>query len=247
MSSAKAGPVVSLALLLGAGGCGESPPAMKLVPTPEVVRTVYGLGDGSCWKYRFSQGGTNLFATVTLSGPNETAIAGHSVWVRKYQLESGGLPTEDYLEVGEEAEVRLLRHVEGQQDARVTRRYEDDPTPPLFARFRYDASAGATLNEGDRFETMPTPKDLPIERHVWTVLSENDTASTPGGDQTAYKLQYARGANETAVYHLVPNFGFAKITDFAGVTHQVCAARVCDASGACTGAASCMSSDLVCP
>lgn len=223
--------------------CGEDKPVPRPVPSPEIVRNAYGLNDGSCWRYRFASGGTSLYATVSVAGPNSTAIAGQTVFVRKFQLESGGLPTEDYFDTSADGEVRLLRHVEGQQNDRVTKRYEDDPEPPLFAKFVYVTAETTRLTVGERWDTTPTPKDLPIESHVWSVLSDAEMVATPTGEVASYKLNYTRsagtGAPETATHNLVPNFGVARFVDFDGTTYQVCDARVCDATGACTGAASC--------
>lgn len=238
-SSAPACVLASLVL----AACGEDKPISRPVPSPEVVRNMYGLGDGSCWRYRFAQGGTSLYATVSVSGPNTTAIAGKTVFVRKLQLESGGLPLEDYFDTSADGEVRLLRHVEGQQGDRVTKRYEDDPEPPLFAKFIVVDADTARLTLGESWETTPTPKELPIERHVWSVLSETDPVDTPSGEQPSYKLNYNRsaggGAMATSTFNVVPGFGVARFVDFDGTMYQVCDARVCDAAGTCTGAASC--------
>jgi hypothetical protein len=229
--------------LIGCGG-EDTPPAPEK-PSPAAVRATYGLSPGSCWKYRYSQGGVDLFATVDVEGPNMNAIAGRTVYIRRLRLESGGLPVEDYFDTESNAEIVLLRHVEGRDAAsRVTKRYDEDATPPIFARFRNDAMKNAVMRAGDKFETMSTPKDMPAERHVWSVLAVDEPAMTPMGEMPSYKLQYTRGTSETALYNIVPNFGAASFVDFAGVTHQVCAARVCDAAGACTGADSC--SNLTC-
>lgn len=236
--------LVSLFAFAGCGG--DDGPPRETFPAPDVVRTAYGLNAESCWRYRFSRDGNSLFATVTVSGPNMDAVAGRTVYIQKYQLESGGLPTEDYFDTESNGEIRLLRHAEGAQaQNRVTKRYEEDATPPLFAKFKLDRTGQPILDVGERFETNSTPKDLPIERHVWSVLSNAEMVVTPDGDKAAYKLQYNRETSSTAVYFVVPGFGVARFVDFSGTTHQVCAARVCDGRGACAGADSCAS--LVCP
>ena len=77
-----------------------------------------------------------------------------------------------------------------------------------------------------------------LERHVWSVLSNSETVATPDGTATAYKLSYVR-RGDTALYWTVPGFGLAKFNDFDNKRYQVCAARVCDSAGTCTGAPSC--------
>jgi hypothetical protein len=228
--------------LLGCGGEDTPPPVEQ--PDAPAVRTAYGLNPGSCWKYRYTQTGVDLFANVDVAGPNDTAIAGRTVYVRSFRLEAGGLPTEDYFDTESDSKVRLIRHVEGQGTARTTKRYEDNAEPPVFAEYHFNSKKEVIMRQGDKFETLATPKDMAEERHVWSVLSDEEQIVTPDGTKPGYKLQYTRGTSETALYYVVPEFGVANFIDFAGVTHQVCAARVCDASGACTGSDSC--SNLVC-
>jgi hypothetical protein len=219
--------------LVLAAACGSAqtvPP--RETPKPEIVRQTYGLDSGSCWQYKV---GDVPRATVTIAGPDVNAVAGHTVYVEKYQPLAGGLPTEDYFDTEANGEIRLLRHIEGQADMRVSKRYDTDPMPPLFARFTLDAMKNAVLSKGDKFEVNTTPMGMAPEHHAWSVLATDDMVSTTEGMKPAYKLLYNRG-NETANSWIVPGYGVAKFQDFTGAFHQVCAARVCDAQGTCSGA-----------
>lgn len=245
---------LALTLLVAAAlpaGCGGEDPPPKEVPTPAQVRDFFALNNDSCWRYKFIKSGATLFARVDVAGPNDTSIAGETVYVRKFRLESGGLPAEWFLDTEADAEVRLLRSTSGtDQASRETRRYDTAPAP-LFGTLAYDRAGAAELEEGARFTTESTPmlctgEDQTcaagnLERHEWTVLG-TESVTTPDGDKDAVKLQYRITADTgggTANYFLVPGLGIAKFTDFDGTFYQVCDWRVCDATGACVGAESC--------
>ncbi len=247
--SAGLGCVISTATLTGCSG--EDPPAVE-IPSPAQVRDYFGLNADSCWRYRYKQGSANLYRRADVAGPNETSISGHTVYVRKLAYESGGLPVEWYLETELNGEVRLLRSATGRdRDARETRRYETEPTP-LFGALEYDFSGNIDLKVGTRFTTETATPDLctgmeqscapgPTERHEWTV-SNTEMVATPDGEEMAIKMNYKvtdDTRTTTEVYWLVPGKGIAKFTGDDGTVYQVCNWRVCDAAGACTGAANC--------
>lgn len=239
----------ALASALGsmlAVACGSDPVAPKPVATPAAVRAAYGLLPGSCWRYRYSLAGSTLYANITATGPDTNIVAGKTVYLLRYQLDAGGLPTEDYFDTETAPEVRLLRHIEGSSGStRINKRYEMDPKP-LFASFKVDAMKKAILMVGDRFTTDAKPTDLPAEQHVWSVLTSTTVpTAAPFGRRPAYRLNYTLGGTASARYDIAPDFGIANFTDLSGRAHQVCAARVCDSNGACTGAESC--TNLVCP
>jgi len=229
-----------LALLSVACGPREMPP--DEVPTKEQVRDYYALNANSCWLYRFND---NLRLSITVSEPNDRVISGKTVYIMKFnRLTGGGLPDEWYLDAETAPEIRLLRHVAGASEAtRTTSRYE--MTGPLFAEMELDAMKQATLMVGARFETETMPLDrygnaLPLEQHRWTVQSNTEMVTTPTGMQAAVTLDYRKNSTPST-WWLVPGFGFAKYVDFGGTTYQVCDARVCDSTGACTGASDCQS------
>lgn len=230
---------LGLTAALLAAACSSDPPPAKMVPTAEEVRSLYGLGPGSC--YRYEQLGQRLFSTFDIAGPNTNSIAGRTAFVRKYSQDSGGRPVEEYFATDGDGEVRLIRLVGS--DGSV-KRYETNDVAPLFAKFEYDKT-DVVLQVGDRFEVTAQPKDLPAEMHEWTVLSDSQPAVLPGGmSATGYNLQYKINGGSPTTHLVVPGFGVASFTDATGKTHQVCAARVCDAAGNCTGAESC--SQLIC-
>jgi hypothetical protein len=205
------------------------------VPAGDVVRTMYGLNPGSC--YRYLQLGKNLYATFDISGPNTNSIAGRTVYVRKYSLDAGGRPVEEYFSTDDKGEIRLIRHVDNMGNVL---RYETDDVAPLFAKFTYNTKHEAIMKTGDRFEVTAMPKDAPAEMHEWTVKSDAKMIAVLNGDQqVGYDLQYRINSAMTTTWQIVPGFGVASFTDTDNTTHQVCDARVCDASGACTGRDSC--------
>lgn len=242
-TSAFFGLLLPLWALVGCGGR-EKPPVE--IPTKEQARDFYALNAESCWLYRYNQ---DLRLSITVSPPNDRVIAGETVYIMKFnRVTGGGLPDEWYLDAETDAEIRLLRSVVGStQETRVTSRYET--VAPLFAKFVLDPMKNASLELGARFETETAPLDqdgneLPLEQHRWTVQQLDEMVTTSSGSAAAVTLEY-RKDGMTSTYWLVPGYGFAKFLDFAGTTYQVCDARVCDSTGACTGAADC--AQLDCP
>lgn len=234
-------------------GCGgrEQPPEEK--PSKEEVRAAYALNGGSCWLYKYSLGGADQLLSISVSEPNDRVIANEVVYVVSfYRVTGGGLPDKWYLDAESDAEIRLLRSDVGRSEAeQVVSQYKGEA--PLFARFVYDDTKQAILEQGARFESTTTPvdkdgNDKAPEQHRWTVLPKTMVPTTEG-DAEAYELQYEKTVGDMnpqiAAYHLVPGYGFAKFEDFDGNIYHVCDARVCDGSGACTGADDCL--NLQCP
>jgi hypothetical protein len=232
--------------LLVAVGCGgrEKPPVE--IPSKEQVRDFYALNAGSCWLYKFNE---NLRLSISVSEPNDRVIAGKITYVVNFtRVTGGGLPDQWYLDAETNPEIRLLRTVTGVSEPRVTSRYEAEA--PLFAKFVFDAMKEVKLTVGERFETETTPLDkdgnmLPIEQHRWTVQRDDEMVTTSSGTATAVTLEYRKNGTPST-YWLVPGYGFAKWQGFDGTTYQVCDARVCDSTGACTGASNC-TDQLDCP
>jgi hypothetical protein len=83
---------------------------------------------------------------------------------------------------------------------------------------------------------------VPIE-HKWVVLNRMASVATSSGAASAIEMTYKHGT-KLSTYRLVPGYGMASFIDSTNTSYQVCAARVCDSSGACTGASSC--ANLVC-
>lgn len=241
------GPLLALSL----ASCGDDEFPTTERPGPDAVRAYYGLGGGSCLRYRYSSGGNTLFARVDVKGPDEQRVAGETVYVWEFrETEAGGFPDE-WLLIPGEGELRLVRSTFGAtQQERVTYRYEDADRP-LFAQLELDD--GEIIFEPGPFETLTTPERCPVQdeacttpeapfSHVWTVLDDQGMAVTPTGTSTAVELNYEverEGVAESWRYSLVPNFGFARMISPDGITYQVCAARICDGAGTCTGAPSC--------
>lgn len=232
-------------------GSREQPP--EETPTKEQVRDAYALNAASCWLYRYSLQGADQLLSIAVSEPNDKVIAGEVVYVVSFnRVTGGGLPDKWYLDAESDAEIRLLRSDVGRSEAeQVVSQYKGEA--PLFAEFVYDDMKEPILEVGARFETMVTPSDkdgneTSPERHRWTVLPKT-MVPTPTGDAESYELQYEKTVGEMnpqiAAYNLVPGFGFARFEDFDGNIYHVCDARVCDSTGACTGAADCQ--DLQCP
>ncbi len=225
--------------------CGEDEPATPdPVPSAAQVRDFWGLGPDSCWRYRrpSSAGGLSTFANVTVKPPNTQVIAGKTVYIRSYRPDSSGAPTlEQYFDSEGAPNLVLARSIDGVGMDRVVKTY--DASPPLFGRFEF-GEANAIEFHARTFETDSTPKDGTAENHKWVVF-DPESVATHDGMADAIKLSYTTGG-KTANFFLVPGYGFAKFTDFDGVPHQVCAARVCNDAGVCTGVASCNSQDLLC-
>ncbi len=234
-----------LGLFLLGIGCGRREKPPEQIPTKEQVRDFYALNANSCWLYRYNQ---NLRLSITVSEPNNRVIADRTVYILKFnRLTGGGLPDEWYLDAETSPDILLLRTVTGAAEPRETAKY--DEMPPLFAEFILDTMNEAGLTVGERFETETTPLDkddnpLPIEQHRWTVQRDDEMVTTSSGAATAVTLEYRKNGTPST-WWLVPGYGFAKFQQFDGTTYQVCDARVCDSSGACTGAADCLS--LECP
>jgi hypothetical protein len=230
---------LALLALGSASACGgtDMPPA-KMVPTPDQVRTTYGLTDQSCWVYCYTDVASNakLTNTISVAGPDMNAIAGKTVYVEKNQLAAGGLPTEDYFDTESNAEILLLRHIEGAADMRIDKRYDMDPTPPIFAKFSFDKKKNVVLNVGDVYDVMTTPMGMPAEHHVWSVLGFSDVVKTSTGSATAYKMRYSVGSS-SRLFWIVPTFGVAKYEDENQQTHQVVASG--NGQGACNTVPTC--------
>ena len=224
------------------------------VPSPTTVRDYFALNNDSCWRYRFTRSNATLFSRVDITGPNDTSIAGSTVYVRKFLLESGGLPIEWFLDTESDGAVRLLRSTAGRdRDSRETRRFEG-MMPPLFAQLEFDFTGELKFEGSFQTDVVPvlctgadqTCGDGVNERHSWNVLGQ-EMVNTPDGDQMAVKLNYTittDASSQTAQYFLVPNRGIAKFTDFDGTFYQVCDWRVCDSNSSCVGATSC--NELTC-
>ena len=226
---------LAVAGLLCACGGTEAPPEDNK-PTPAEVRTFWGLQPGSCWRYKIPTGtpGFSEFATVEISAPNDKVVAGRTVYIQTYKRDSG-LEDQLYFDTESNSEIRLARSEDGPGADRVTRVFETEPLP-LFGAFRFEEDV--VVFKQDVFETTATPRALDAELHKWVVFAKDQDVATADGTAKAYKLRYTRGT-QTAEYFVVPGYGFAKFTDFDNKDHQVCAARVCDSAGACTGASSC--------
>jgi hypothetical protein len=213
---------------------------MKEIPTGQQIRDIYGLNNDSC--YRYEQLGQGLYATFDIAGPNTNSIAGRTVWVRKYTLDSGGRAVEEYFAADDgTGELRLIRKVDNMG---VVRRYESDDSAPLFAQVAFNPQRQPVMAKGARFEVTAMPKDMPAELHEWTVLDDKATIVSTEGTAMGYSLQYKIDGGMVSTWQIIPGYGVAAFTDVSGTTHQVCAARVCDANGTCRGAADC--SQLVC-
>lgn len=242
-----------LALTLGAlAGCsGDDPPPIQ-TPTSEEIRDFFAYNPGSCWRYRFSQGGATLFATATMQGPDDTFVAGETLYSREFRLDSGGFPTVWRLDTETAGQVRLLQSVGGDTQAeRETRTYQ--AMPPIFANIEY--AFGTTeleVEAGQRFETTTTPEVCSVssgectmdvsEEHEWTVTSTMANVNTPDGDQQAFRWQYRIQTDTettTRIYNIVPGRGVANFVEADGTQYQVCDWRVCDSAGNCVGAPSC--------
>jgi hypothetical protein len=228
--------------------CGSDPPPVDPTPTAAQVRDFWGLNPGSCWVYRYRPSGqvTDIFASVSISGPDTVRISGKTVYVLTYQP-AASQASEYVLDVDSTpGEIRLARTSEGSGAMRVTTTYLAEPRP-LWAAFDLDAASSTLKLNDSRFTTSATPEGggAAID-HQWVVLNEMDTAAVAGGmAQTAIKLSYTRSDAATSNWWLVPGYGMARFTDNASLDHQVCASRVCDAANNCTGAPSC--TNLVCP
>ncbi len=236
--------LASASLLLSA--CGEREIPVKEVPKSEEVRDFYGLGNGSCWRYRYSINGSTVFARASVQGPNTQSIAGESLFELRFTEAGGGQPQEWYLNAEADGEIRLARTAEGVAASRVIKTYEDKATRPTFLKMDYDMANAAIVRAGDRFENDATPTidgaAGDVENHVWVVNSVNEPVNTPDGSKESVSLTYRKRIGSetlTANYNLVPGLGFAKIVNAQGVTFQVCDQRVCDSQGNCVGANSC--------
>lgn len=257
-------PVLTLlgAFTLASVGCGDSgeTPQPKTVTAAE-ARDYYGMNPGSCWRYRRPD---SSLVTVSIEA-SDAVISGYRLMKRSSVSASSSLAEEEYFDFETTpGEVRLLREVTGlSAPERSTKSYveyrpeadrEGEVGPGvLYFALEYDRQNVLTPKTGS-YSTATTPlvasggsiMRAEAETHEWTRLSEEEVA-TPDGMQTATLYNYARPGGRNARYSLVRGFGFARIQDFDNVTHQVCAARVCDAAGNCTGAASCRDEELTCP
>jgi hypothetical protein len=237
-----------LALALGAAAlaaCGSDPAPTPKVVTAAEVRAFWGLNPGSCWLYR---GDTEVVAEVT--GPDSVSVAGRTVYLLQFRSLSGGLPREYRLDADSEpGKLLLARLTEGATaQTRVDALYQ--APLPVWSTLTYDRAGALVFNEGELIETVTTPRattenpsPMP-ESHRVTVRDRMKTVGTSTGSAAAINIAYER-AGKTAIWNLVPNYGIALFTQ-DGVEHQVCAARICDAQGNCTGAADCRGA-LACP
>ncbi|MCC7382663.1 MAG: hypothetical protein IT384_12580 [Deltaproteobacteria bacterium] len=229
---------LALGILVTAAACGSDPVPPSTTPTPGQVRDFFGLNGGSCWRYRMSSG-TNVFATVRVTGPDTVPVSGKSVFIRAYQPPTTSQTNDTLLDVDTTpGEIRLARTAEGTTN-RVIKTYVDEPRP-LWAQLKIDREQKVVL-AASTFTTLSAPREDPANmvEHKWVVLNAADMATTPSGSVPAMKLSYTRSDGGTELYWLVPGFGMAKFTDTNNVDHVVCASRVCDSAGTCTGEASC--------
>ncbi|MBI2374715.1 MAG: hypothetical protein HYV07_12025 [Deltaproteobacteria bacterium] len=234
---------VLAAVFLGCGGDGGTP--KDDLPDSAAMRNFLGLTPGSCFTYSFEESSTRGYATVAISGPNESVVAGAKVYVHDYQRAGlgGGLKT--YLDAETGGEVRVRRWTMGAGATVDDRRYDSDPRP-LFAKL--ELTSGEVGYPERSFEVTATPKvpdgtgfvDGTAELHRWVIQSEDEEVSTTDGPLKAIRLGYTRG-DQTALYWLVPGYGFAQFTDFENRTHSVCDARICDSAGEnCRGPETCI-------
>lgn len=236
-------------LLAALAACGGDPPPVVMIPTANQARDFYGLGKGSCWRYRYAAGATSAFTTVSVDGPDDKRVAGKVVWVVSVQPEVGGQPTQYLLDVDTTpGKMFLAQWAEGSGAMRVTETYDTEPRP-IFGTFEFDAANKIVFAKADIMQTASTPRkmsdaDMPVPiEHKWVVLNRMANVATSSGAATAIEMTYKHGT-KLSTYRLVPGYGMASFIDSTNTSYQVCAARVCDSSGACTGASSC--ANLVC-
>lgn len=236
------GLVASLAAL---AACGSDPAPTPKVVTAAEMRAFWGLNPGSCWLYR---GASEVVAEVV--GPDTVAVAGRTVYVLRFRALSGGLANEYRLDADSEpGKLLLARLTEGvTAQTRVDALYQEPL--PVWSTLTYDKAGALVFNAGDLIETVTTPRpttEVPSpmpESHRVTVRDRMKAVGTSSGAASAINIAYEHGG-KTAIWNLVPNYGIALFTQ-DGIEHQVCAARLCDAQGNCTGAANCLGA-LACP
>jgi hypothetical protein len=221
---------------------------MHVFPDTAHMLGFMGLTPGSCWTYK--SGMLGVYVTTSVSPADSNVIAGRTVYKESTLPAAGGLPTDRYFDATSAGKLLLARFDDGSmQSTRVSRLYDMDPLP-LFGLFDFDSS-NTVIFKGTTFDTKSTP-DVAMgsgarmpgtqEDHRWVVISTS--AMTPiddGSQKPSIELSYSvTGQTQSATYWLVPNYGVAQYLDFDGTMYQVCAARICDASGMnCTGAAAC--------
>lgn len=229
-------------LLAGFACSGGDVPGVER-PTAAEVQTFYGLHPGTCFRYRIPAKQT--FGRIEVTGPNTQSIAGRTVFDQELFLDTAERPYRWQFELAGDAELRLLRWIEGSGSQQLTKRYEAVASP-LFMQLEYDREDNVDVERGARFEvdTMPEvcgqgscDNPQPMERHSWLVLEEPKTVPTPDGEMEAIQLQYrltVDAETKTARYELVPGRGVASFTDFEGTIHSICAWKTCNADGSCT-------------
>ena len=247
---------LALALALAAAtlGCGEA--ELIEIPIPDAVETrgYFGLTDGSCVRYRYSEGAATLFATTSITGPDETSVAGRSAYRWRLVRQASTQPEEEWLiEAQDDGELRLLRSIETQEGAnRLTRTYtcfgdgcgDPDAEEPLLLGLEFEADALA-LPVGSTFVTTTTPElsagEPAPEEHTVTVLDE-PTLPGPAGDVAGKELLYQRAVGvtqpRTIVLGLVPGVGLATLR-LGSTRYTACDWRVCDTDGNCEGPPTC--------
>ncbi|MFO0724887.1 MAG: hypothetical protein U1E65_13995 [Myxococcota bacterium] len=221
--------------------CGADPVPQKQIPTADQARDYYGLGKGSCWRYR--AGAT--FAILSVDGPDTQRVAGKKVWVVTLHQEAGGQDLVYLLDVDTTAgKMFLAQWAEGSGANRVTETYDTDPRP-VFGTFDFDTDNKTILfAKGDIMETASTPRkvsdtDMPMPiQHKWVVTSRTNMVATSSGTQTAISMSYTHGT-KLSTYNLVPGYGMASFSDSQNTSYQVCAAHVCDSQGVCKGDPDC--------
>lgn len=244
-----------LACTLLACGGDEDKPGVTY-PSEGEVRAYYGLTPGSCYMYRYLEGGVSKKLTDTITRSADEGEG--AVQRRRVYLTGGGFSDEFYYQADDAGKLRLLKARLGSTpETRKTYRYPADQAPAMLGR-QISPSGDPGFSE-QQAQLVVTPEvcadgqtDCPAgerEDHKWSRLNQSEV-QLPGQSEKvpAEKLRYRvqrGGESRTEDYWLVPNYGFVKI-EVGEIVYSLCEARVCNAEGKeCKGADSCK--NLKCP